>query len=428
MIVKAFRALRPSPDLVDRLPSPPYDVLDSNEARQQAQGNPQSFLHVIKPEIDLDPALSPYDDAVYARARENFELFCEQGWLLRDERAAYYLYRLDWRGSSQIGVIGAAAVADYEQGRIKRHEFTRPAKENDRVRLNDAIGAHPGPVFLAYRPFEALDALIDRHAAGDPDVDIEADGAASEHADAADRVRHRLWCIDDPETVAAFESAFAELPASYVADGHHRSAAAARIGAMRRERHGDDPEAAWNYFLAVHFRSDRLRVLDYNRVVRDLDGLDAAAFLKALAAAGFEVSAGHEERRPPRRGCFGMRLDGEWYLLTPRAELTATSDDPVAALDVALLSRAILEPILGVGDPRTDPRIDFVGGIRGMDELERRVDRDGWAVAFALWPTSLDEVMAVADAGEVMPPKSTWFEPKLRSGLVVQRFDADDGL
>ncbi|HKQ63171.1 MAG TPA: DUF1015 family protein [Candidatus Polarisedimenticolaceae bacterium] len=416
MIVKPFRGLRPRADLAARIASYPYDVLSSAEARRLAAGDPYTFLHVIKPEIDLDPSVDAYDDRVYVQGRQSFAAMRERGWLVRDERPAYYVYRLTLDGRSQTGILGAAAVDDYLHGRIRRHELTRPDKENDRVRLNEALGAHPGPVFLAYHPQPRLDGLAAEVAGSPPSVSFTA----------PDGITHELWVVDDPERCARIEGLLAALPESYIADGHHRAAAAARVAERRRAtlRNPSGLEPA-HFFLAAHFPADQLRILDYNRLVRDLCGMDRARFLEQVDRAGFEIRGAHHERRPPGRRRFGMYLAGAWYLLTARPEPAAENHDPVAALDISLLSRRLLEPVLDIRDPRTDPRIDFVGGIRGMDELERRVDSGEWSAAFALHPTSLDEVMRVADAGKVMPPKSTWFEPKLRSGLVVQLLEGD---
>ena len=404
MDVKAFRGLRPRADLAAKIPSLPYDVLDSREARVLAEGDPYTFLHVVKAEIDLDPTIDPHDDRIYAKARENFLAMRRNGWLVRDPRPALYLYRLRREGHVQTGIVGAASVADYVDGRIKKHEHTRPDKEDDRTRHTDAIGAHAGPVFLAYRGRPTLDALVAEKTRNSPDVDFVA----------ADAVGHALWVVDDPSDVQRLESALSEVPASYIADGHHRAAAYARVARLRRGRA--------DRFLAVHFPAAELQILSYNRLVRDLAGLAPGAFLKRIEAAGFERTLPWAGTSPLRTGSFGMYLAGEWHLLVARPG-TVSSDDPVEQLDVALLQDKILEPILGIGDPRTDPRISFVGGSRGPAELTRRVDSGEAAVAFSMYPTSLDDVMRVADAGRVMPPKSTWFEPKLRSGMIVHPLD-----
>lgn len=413
MIVKPFRALRPAPELAARIPSVPYDVVTTDEARALARDEPHSFLHVIRPEIDLPPEVDAHDRRVYEKGRENFRAFVERGWLVRDTRPAYYVYRLEAGAHRQTGIVGAAAVQDYLDGKIKKHEHTRPDKEQDRVDLIEALSALPGPIFLTYRPDAELASAIAKAAAGEPAVRFTAD----------DGVEHSLWVADEPRLVARIERRFAELPATYVADGHHRTAAAARVCAKRiaalRTKQGSEP---CRFFLAVHFPSDELRVLDYNRAVRDLDGLDPAGLVAKLRAGGFDVMDAGGHKRPQRRGTFGMYLDGRWYsLVAPQS----SAADAVARLDVSVLTRLVLEPLLAIGDPRTDARIDFVGGGRGVEELERRVDSGRAAVAFTLYPTALDEVMQVADEGRVMPPKSTWFDPKLRSGLVVQTLEGD---
>ena len=412
MIVKPFRGLRPRLDLAHRIPSVPYDVVDSAEARRLAEDDPYTFLHVVKPEIDLAPETDPYDEHVYATGARNLRAMIDRGWLVRDPAPAYYVYRLTMGGESQTGVMGAAAVADYEAGRIKRHEHTRPAKERDRVRLNDALSAHPGPVFLAYRDRPEIDSLVTRIVAQDPVVRFTA----------VDGVEHALWIVDGAAPREEIEASFDRVPSAYVADGHHRAAAAARVAGARLARPGSHPDhAPYRFFLAAHFPASQLRVLEYNRLVRDLNGLAPAQLVEGLERAGLIVEPHPAAGRPPRPGSFGMYLGGRWYLVS--VEPAALPRDPVARLDVSLLSERVLRPLLGIADPRTDGRIDFVGGIRGPKELERRVDSGEHAVAFALHPTKLDDVMAVADAGGVMPPKSTWFEPKLRSGMVVQTID-----
>jgi uncharacterized protein (DUF1015 family) len=411
MIVKPFRGLRPRSDLAEKIPSYPYDVIDSTEARRIVEDDPYSFLHVIKPEIDLDPGIDPFDDRVYAKGVENFRRMIEEGWIVADEKPAYYVYRLTMDDHSQTGIIGAAAVDDYNDGKIKRHEHTRPDKEKDRIRLNSARGAHPGPVFLAYRGLPELNALVNGIVARKPQVLFTA----------PDGIEHAMWVVDDPALVRKIETLFGHVPCSYVADGHHRAAAAAKIAAEQSSSSASiGPDAPSRYFMAAHFPAGQLRVLDYNRVVRDLNGLDPETFLERLRQQGFHVKSNHRAKKPPAPESFGMYVDGQWYLLTPGPELIP--QDIVGELDVSILSDRILQPLLGIGDPRTDKRIDFVGGIRGMKELERLVDSGLHEVAFALYPTSLENVMAVADAGRVMPPKSTWFEPKLRSGMVVQEW------
>jgi uncharacterized protein (DUF1015 family) len=413
MNVKPFRGLRPRADLASKIPSLPYDVLDRAEALALARNDPHTFLHVVKAEIDLDPSVDASDPRVYAKARENFRAMRERGWLVRDERPAFYLYRQRMGDHVQTGVVGAATVDDYLEGRIKKHEHTRPDKEDDRTRHADAIGAHAGPVFLAYRDVPAIDALVAQGTRGEPALAF----------DAVDGVAHALWVVDDAAAAAHLEDAFRAVPASYIADGHHRAAAYARVARIRRES-GAPPGGGrpFDHFLSVHFPATQLRILAYNRLVRDLHGLEAPRLFRRLDAAGFDVIAPWPAKAPRDAATFGMYLAGTWHLLIARPG-TAPEGDPVKRLDVAVLQDRILEPILGVLDPRTDGRITFCGGIRGVAELERRVDSGEHAVAFAMHPTGLEDVMRVADAGAVMPPKSTWFEPKLRSGVVVHLLD-----
>jgi len=413
MRIRAFRGLRPRGDLASRIPSLPYDVLDGGEARQLAEGNPYSFLHVLKPEIDLDPETSPYDDRVYETGRRNLDHMLEEGWLARDPEPALYIYRLEHGDHAQTGIMGLASVDDYLEGHVKKHELTRPEKEEDRARHMEALSANVGPVLLTYNRVPELSAEVSGIVARDPDVDFTAE----------DGVRHSLWVVNDAGSVERIESLFARVPATYIADGHHRAAAASRVARRRRERAGIPPgEAPHDWFPSVHFPSHQLSILDYNRIVRDLNGLDPAALIDRLRRAGFAVKENHRTRRPPHRRSFGMYVDGHWYLLTAKGEPPDVGG-PASGLDVAILTDRVLEPILGIGDIRTDRRIEFVGGIRGMDELEKRVDSGEYAVAFALYPTAIEEVMEIADAGGVMPPKSTWFEPKLRSGMVVHSLD-----
>ncbi len=373
-----------------------------------AAGNPISFLHVNKPEIDLPEGVDPYDDAVYAKGAENLRRLVDDGILIREERPAFYLYRQVMGDHSQIGLVVGASVDEYEAGLIKKHEFTRRKKEDDRTRHVDALDANTGPVFLTYRARPEIDRLVERLTAGEPEYDFTA----------PDGIAHTLWVVSDPEDVGALREAFAAVPDLSVADGHHRSAAGTRIRALRRDANpGHTGEEPYNYFLSVIFPDDQMLIMDYNRVVRDLAGLDRDAFFKAVGEK-FEVEPGAMER-PSRPKTWSMYLDGRWYRLTAK-DGSYPADDPVRRLDVAILQENLLAPILGIGDPRADERIDFVGGIRGLEELVRLVDGGDFAVAFALHPTSIDDLFAVADAGEVMPPKSTWFEPKLRSGLIVR--------
>ncbi len=410
--IEPFRAWRPRPELAERVASPPYDVIDTEEARTMAKDDPLSFLHVVKPEIDLPPGTDPYAPEVYAKGAENLRRLVDDGVLLREESPALYLYRQRMGGHVQTGVVAGASVDEYEAGLIKKHEHTRRAKEDDRTRHVEALGANTGPVFLTYRAKPEIDALVEELTAGEPEYDFTA----------PDGVQHTLWVVGDPADRDRLREAFAAVPVLYVADGHHRSAAAVRVRARRRAANPDHTgEEPYNFFLSVIFPHDQMMIMDYNRVVRDLAGMDEAAFLDRVRER-FEVEeAASPKPEGPRR--FGMYLGGgRWYRLHAK-EGTFPADDPVRSLDVAILQENLLAPVLGIGDPRSDERIDFVGGIRGTAELERRVDSGGWAVAFAMYPTSIEQLFAVADAGQVMPPKSTWFEPKLRSGLIVRPLD-----
>ncbi len=408
-LIVPFAGLRPVPERAADVVAPPYDVLNTEEARQRAQGRPWSFLHISKPEIDLPPGTVPHDPAVYAKGAENLQKMIDAGILMREERPVYYLYRLVMGDHEQTGLVAAASVADYNTNRIRKHEYTRPDKETDRVNQIDALNAQTGPVFLTYRHDDTVDALARRIMANTPLYDLTAD----------DGVRHTFWIVDDPADIDTLTRTFDAMPNLYIADGHHRSAAAARV-AEKRAAAGQGGGAA-DYFLAVLFPDNQMQILDYNRVVRDLNGLTPAAFLDACGAA-FTVAPAEAPVKPARPGEFGLYLDGRWYRLAIRPE-QVPADDPVARLDVSLLQDRLIAPVLGITDPRRDARIDFVGGIRGLQELERRVDSGEMAAAFSLHPTRLDDLMAVADAEKVMPPKSTWFEPKLADGLVSHVLD-----
>jgi uncharacterized protein (DUF1015 family) len=407
--VRPFRALRPRPELAARVAAPPYDVISSDEARKMAEGNEISFLHINKPEIDLPPDVNLYDDRVYATGARNLRRFMGAGVFVREAEPRFYIYQQRMGGHVQAGIVCAASCQEYADGLIKRHEFTRKDKEDDRTRHTHELNANAGPVFLTYRKRPDIDAIVDSIRKGAPVYDFVA----------SDGIAHTVWIVPVEQT-EAIRAAFGRVPALYVADGHHRAASAARVGLERKAsnpaHHGDEP---YNYFLAVLFPHDQLRILDYNRVVRDLGGLSEKKFLEKVGER-FTVAPAPEARPDaPRR--FGMFLGGKWYRLEARPG-TFAADDPVRSLDAAILQENLLAPVLGIADVRTDKRIDFVGGIRGLGELEKRC-KEGWAVAFALFPTSLDQLMSVADAGLVMPPKSTWFEPKLRSGLLVRTLD-----
>ena len=411
-LILPFRGLRPDPKQTDQVIAPPYDVVSADEARARAAGKPFSFLHVSRPEIDLPEDTDPYSEGVYARGRTNFEDQIKRGVLVRDPEPYYYLYRLVMGSHTQTGLVAAASVEAYRNNRIKKHEFTRPDKEDDRVRQIDALNAQTGPVFLTYRHSEAIDRVAASIASNPPEVDVTAD----------DGVRHTLWVIRDRDSIDRLTHGFDSLDFLYIADGHHRSAAASRVADKRRE---SNPKHSgreyYNYFLSVIFPDNQMQILPYNRVIKDLNGLSESEFLKKLGES-FDVDPQNQPFQPSHGGEFGMYLPGRWHRLALHPE-GIPSDDPVGRLDVSLLTDRVIAPILGITDTRRDKRIDFVGGIRGLKELERRVDSGGMAVAFSMFATTLADLMAVADAGEVMPPKSTWFEPKLADGMVSHLLD-----
>ena len=407
-LIKPFRALRPAPGRAADVLAPPYDVLSSAEARDRAKGKPWSFLHVSKAEIDLDPAIDPHDRAVYAKAGENFRRMIAAGALVRDDKPCYYAYRLTWRGRVETGFAAVASIAAYAENRIRKHELTTPVKEDDRVRQIEAVDAQTGLVMLAYPTAPTIDALLARAAAETPAVDVAAD----------DGVRHQLWVIDDAATIAALTRAVDALPALYIADGHHRSAAALRVAQARGQKDG--------YFLAVLLPQQQMTILDYNRVLRDLNGLTPEEVLSEIGrryAIEAERSARCVRRAPTRSAWFSADAGIVWRSSPRSRPRRRRSADPAARLPVTLLARNIIEPVFGVADPRRDKRIDFVGGGRGLSELERLVSSGEMAVAFALYPTEMSDLMAVADAGAIMPPKSTWFEPKLADGMVSHMLD-----
>ncbi len=401
-LIKPFAGLRPAPGKAAAVAAPPYDVLSTEEARVRAADKPWSFLHISKPEIDLALGTDPYAPQVYAKAAENLNKMLVAGVLARDPAPCYYAYRLTMGEHVQTGLVAAASVADYDINRIRKHEFTRPDKEDDRVRQIEALNAQTGPVLLAYPPSAEADALLAEATAGKPAADVTAD----------DGIRHTIWVIGDASLVRALSETFDAMPALYIADGHHRSAAASRVAAAR---HKPGVEQESDYFLSVIFPHHEMRIMDYNRVVRDLAGMSREVFLGRLDPA-FRVEKAETAVRPAQPGEFGLYLPGQWYRL--RINPALIPHDPVKRLDVSLLSDHLLAPVLGIADLRRDKRIDFIGGIRGLDELEKRVDSGEMAAAFALHPTHMEDLMAVADSNQVMPPKSTWFEPKLADGLV----------
>ncbi|MHB2148344.1 DUF1015 domain-containing protein [Calditrichota bacterium LG25] len=412
-IIKPFKGLRPKKELAEKVASPPYDVLSSEEAREMAKDNPFSFLHINKPEIDLPPETNIYDEAVYQKGKENLDRFIKEGILVQDEKPMFYVYRQIMGDHSQIGLVAGASVEEYEKNLIKKHELTRADKEEDRVKHVNTLNAQTGPVFLTYKARPEIDALMNKIVQGEPEYDFTAD----------DGIRHTFWLVDKDEDIQALQELFKQLDCLYVADGHHRSAAAMRVKQMRQAQnpnHTGDEE--YNYFLTVIFPHNQMYIMDYNRVVKDLNGLSVDAFLKKVSEKFDVQKLGASAEKPRQKHEFVMYLNGEWYRLKARPG-TFNESDPVEQLDVSILMNNLLVPILGIGDPRKDKRIDFVGGIRGLEELKRRVDSGEMQVAFGLYPTSIEDLMAIADAGKIMPPKSTWFEPKLRSGLVIHLLD-----
>jgi len=409
--IEPFRGVRPRKDIAHLVAAPPYDVLTSEEARELAAGNPYSFLHVGKPEIDLPPGTDLYSDAVYAKGKENFERFLSEGTIVPDRTRDFYIYKQVWGDHVQVGLVAAAACQDYLDDIIKKHELTRVDKENDRMRHIETLGSQTGPVFLTYRRRDDVDALMAEGMARAPEVDITT----------YDGVRHVFYVVDGPALVGRIRQAFAAIDFLYVADGHHRSAAATRIKVKRdKERPGRTGREEDNFFLAVIFPHSQMKILPYNRVVRDLNGLEAAEFL-AKVGEKFIVRPGAAPS-PEKCRHFAMFLDGAWHGLEARPG-TFDPADPIGSLDVSVLQNNLLGPILGIADPRTDKRIDFVGGIRGTGELEKKVLSGRFRVAFSFYPTTIEQLFAVADGGKVMPPKSTWFEPKLKDGLVVHMID-----
>jgi uncharacterized protein (DUF1015 family) len=415
MIVKPFAGLRPIPEKAAEVASPPYDVLDSNEARERTRGNPNSFLHVTKPEIDLDPTISQYDDRVYQRGAENLQRFIRSGLLVQDEKPCFYIYKLQMGDHIQVGLVAATGVEDYLNRRIKEHESTRPDKEQDRVNHIDRTNAHTGPVFLMYKDRPGIGALIAQGMLGRAVYDFISDYG----------IRHTLYVVDDDFLISKLESEFGKLEALYVADGHHRSAAAARVREMRRLRNpGHTGEEGYNYFLSVIFPDNQMRILEYNRAVVDMNGYSGMQFFNKIeehfSITPFDKDGG--AYRPDSQHTFGMYLERKWYRVEARSG-SFNAGHPVEGLDVSILQSNLLAPVLDIFDPKTDPRINFVGGIRGLAELERIVNSGEHVVAFSMFPTRIEQLMAVADAGLMMPPKSTWFEPKLESGLVIHLLD-----
>lgn len=411
--VKPFRGIRPPKEMIEQVASRPYDVLNSEEARREAEGNPKSLYHIIKPEIDFAPGTDEHDPKVYEKAVDNFRAFREKGWLVQDPEEHYYIYAQTMEGRTQYGIVIAANVHDYVNGVIKKHELTRRDKEDDRMKHVRVNNANIEPVFFAFPDNERLEEIIRRVAAENPEYDFTA----------PDGFGHHFWVVNDPEMTRVITEEFEAMPHLYIADGHHRSAAAARVGLEKAEQnpaHTGDEE--YNYFLAVAFPASHLRIIDYNRVVRDLNGLSAEEFIGRIGKDFIVEDKGTEIYRPQRLHNFSLYVGGRWYSLTPR-EGRYNDADPIGVLDVTISSDLILRDILGITDLRSDKRIDFVGGIRGLGELRDRVDSGEMAMALALYPVSMKQLIDIADTGNIMPPKTTWFEPKLRSGLVIHSLD-----
>lgn len=410
--IKPFKGLRPPKDLVEQVESRPYDVLNSEEARAEAGNNEKSLYHIIKPEIDFAPGTSEYDPRVYEKAAENFKKFQEKGWLVQDSEDHYYIYAQTMNGKTQYGLVVGAYVNDYLDGTIKKHELTRRDKEEDRMKHVRVCNANMEPVFFAYPDNSVLDSLIMRYAKEKPEYDFIAP---------IDGFRHQFWIISDANDIKTVTDEFAKMPSLYIADGHHRSAAAALVGAEKAKQNPHHTgQEEYNYFMAVCFQASQLTILDYNRVVKDLNGLTSEEFLRAIAK-NFDVEdKGTDIYHSKHLHEFSLYLDGHWYSLTAKAG-TFDDSDPIGVLDVDISSRLILDEILGIKDLRSDKRIDFVGGLRGLEELKRRVDSGEMRMALALYPVTMKQIMDIADSGKIMPPKATWFEPKLRSGLVVHK-------
>jgi uncharacterized protein (DUF1015 family) len=405
---RPFRAIRPRPEFAHDVASRPYDVLDSKEAKEEALGNSKSFLRVIKPEINLPESVDLYADEVYTKGKSVFAQMINDGVFITDETPSFYVYRLTMEGRTQTGLVGCCNFEEYYAGKIKKHELTRTAKENDRVRHVETLEANAEPVFFSYRGQIEIDALVDDIIKSDSVYDFTA----------IDGIKHELWICDDTSKIARISQCFESLDSLYVADGHHRTAAAARVGQKLKETNPDHTgNEEYNFFMSVLFPDDQLKIFDYNRVVKDLNGLSPEDFLEKLSHNFTLEKDNFSNIKPSKMREFAMYIQGEWYRLTPNKPYTRSN--PVDDLDVTILSEFVLQPLLQIGDLRKSERIDFVGGIRGLEELVKRVDCGEMAVAFALYPVSIDQLLAIADAGEIMPPKTTWFEPKLRSGLFV---------
>ena len=409
-VIKPFKAMRPINELVDKIAALPYDVMDSDEARDMVKDNPYSFLHVDKAEIDLPKDIDMYDDKVYEKAKENLDKMIDNGLYIEDDKPNYYIYRQVMKGRSQTGLVACASIDDYSNNIIKKHELTREEKEIDRINHVYKCEAHTGPIFLTYREDKKISDIVNEWVKKEPVYDFKAD----------DGVKHTVWVIDDENTVNKLQELFKSVEYLYIADGHHRSASAVKVGHIKRaEEDSYTGEEEFNFFLSISYPDSELEVLDYNRTVKDLNGLSKEKFLERVKE-NFEVSESDEQVKPKEKHTFGMYIDNQWYLLKAK-EGIFNPEDPVDRLDVSILQNSLLRPILGIDDPRKSKRIKFIGGIRGLKELERRANTD-MKVSFSMYPTTTEDIMAIADSGEIMPPKSTWFEPKPRSGIFVHKF------
>lgn len=413
-VLKPFKGIRPIKELAEKIASRPYDVLNSQEAREEVKGNEYSLLHIIKPEIDLDPDVDVHSEAVYNKAIENFNSYLQKGWLVQDKKEHIYIYALTMNGRTQYGIVGGAAVDDYLNGVIRKHELTRPDKEEDRMKHVRVNNANIEPVFFSYPAHAELDRLVKKYAdSNDPEYDFVAD----------DGIGHHFWVIYDVEVTRRIVSLFKEIPFTYVADGHHRTAAASIVGEEKRKNDSNyKGDEEYNFFLAVHFPHNQLTIIDYNRMVRDLNCLAPHELLEKLEKGFIIEKKGTDIYKPCKLHNFSMYLEGKWYSLTAKDE-TYDDNDPIGDLDVTILTEQVLDPILNIRDLRRSERIDFVGGIRGLKELKKRVDSGEMKIAFALYPVSMEQLIRIADTGNIMPPKTTWFEPKLRSGLIIHSLE-----
>ena len=412
--IKPFKGIRPPKNLVEQVESRPYDVLDSDEARVEAGTNEKSLYHIIKPEINFEEGTSEYEPRVYESAAEHFQMFQDKGWLVQDDKEQYYIYAQTMNGRTQYGLVVGAFVNDYMTGVIKKHELTRRDKEEDRMKHVRVCNANIEPVFFAYPDNKTLNDLLNHYATMKPEYDFIAP---------IDGFRHQFWVVSDENDINTITAEFAKMPSLYIADGHHRSAAAALVGAEKAKQNPNHKgNEEYNYFMAVCFQASQLTILDYNRVVKDLNGMSSAEFLKALEKNFVVEAKGTNEYHPKQLHEFSLYLDGQWYSLTAKPG-TYNDADPIGVLDVDISSRLILDELMGITDLRSDKRIDFVGGLRGLSELKRRVDSGEMRWALALYPVSMQQIMDIADSGKIMPPKATWFEPKLRSGLIIHKLD-----